>query len=187
MLAALIATRQPAPPPPPLIFYSNQLVASTTTFSCIAIARKAGLLTTDSSVQTRFLVSLPGQECFVSQLTRLNAQLLSLNSSNNPIYLNNAISQVITILTVMTSILQTLPIVPTVQPVFMLIPSQSAMTPEDRITQRALLQQQLAVALTTLKTLGQIVTQNFLSSLVRQYGSEVVYGVSEFGTATNSL
>jgi hypothetical protein len=182
MLAALIATRQPAPPAPPLLFYSNQLAASTITFSCIAIARQAAWLTTDPITQMKLNISVPGQESFVGQLTRMHFRLISVNADNNPVYLNNTIAQVISILTALTPILQTLPVKQTVQPVVILTPTpQSLLTPGERATRVAALQAQLATALNAMKSLGQVVTQNFLSSITQRYASDILYGITDSG------
>lgn len=182
MLAALIATRQPAPPAPPLLFYSNQLAASTITFSCIAIARKAAALTIDPAIQNRLNVSLSGQESFVGQLTRMNYHLISLNSSNNPVYLNNTIVQIIAILTSLTVVLQTLPIIPKVYPIEIFTPTiYTQATPQQRAATLASLQQQLATALAAIKALGMAVTQNFINTITQQYQSDIIYGISDFG------
>lgn len=108
MLAALIATRQA--PAPRIVFYGNQLVASTTTFSCLTIIRRAAFITTSLPVRTQLSLSLPGSEALLDQLNRMYFRLISPTAGNDPIFLSATIQQVIVIVTRLISILSTLPV-----------------------------------------------------------------------------
>ncbi len=119
MLAALIATRQPAPPKPPVFFYTNQLVAATNTFVCITVCRRAAFVTTSLPVRYVLSLSLPGAESILDHLNRLYYQLVNDSSSNaniismpvNP-YLSNRIAEVISVAGTLTGILAVLPVAP---------------------------------------------------------------------------
>lgn len=110
MLAALIATRQPAPPPPPILFYSNQLVAATTTFLCISIARRAVTLTNNRLVAQNLVLSIPGYESNIDSLNRMYFLLISQRSSDEPAFLNNTIAQTITFVIALNNVVQSLPV-----------------------------------------------------------------------------
>jgi hypothetical protein len=145
MLAALIATRAPAPPPPPVLFYTNQLVAATTTFTCITICRRAAYITTSLPIKYTLSLSLPGQPAILDLLNLYYYRIINYQSSNAnmidmpvDLYLSNQIAAVIATVRILQGILATLPIV-----------ASSA----GFLTQ---LQQQLATALAVLNSLAVI-------------------------------
>ncbi len=168
MLAALIATRGPAPPPPVVFFYTNQFIAATNTFACINICRRAAALTTSQTVQYQLYFSLPGnqisgyqyngQESLFWQLSRAYARLLTPQAFNGSVFLSTNIAQVISIATALQVVLATLPIQPfaTSQQVPMLAPTDSqfggSVTRDP--AQLPPLQRALAVALVNLQALG---------------------------------
>ena len=151
MLAALIATRQP---PPPVLFYSNQLVAATTTFKCISITWAASNLVTSLPIQNTLTYSIPGQISVLDQLSIPYYRILNyLASDANQIsmppalYLSNQIAAALaaainlqTTLSAITSFVQL---------------SIGQGNPLIDPSQLARLQQQTAVAIAVLKSLGR--------------------------------
>jgi hypothetical protein len=135
MLAALIATRN-VPPPPPVLFYTNQLAAATTTFTCITITRRAAFITTSLPARYVLALSVPGRESFLDQLNRAYYRLISQIASDNPTFLSNNILEVIGIVQFLTPVLAALPVAGA-NAVFL-----------------RKLQQQLAIALAFLQSLG---------------------------------
>lgn len=136
MLAAIIATRNVGPPPPAL-FYSNQLAAATTTFTCVTITRRAAFITT--SLPDRYILSLsvPGRESFLDQLNRAYFRIISQTASDSPTFLSINILEVINIVEALTPVLAALPVTG-VNAAFL-----------------RKLQQQLALALVFLQSLGK--------------------------------
>lgn len=106
MLAALLATRPPVPPP--VLTYQNQFVAATTTFACIALAKRAAALTTNPAVMQRLLFSFSAHVAIVDQLELVYSRLINAPADDEPTYLSDQIVQSIAILVVLNSIIQTL-------------------------------------------------------------------------------
>ncbi len=146
MLAALIATRGPAPPKPPVFFYNGQLPAATNTFVCMTVCRRAAFITTSLPIRYQLSLSLPGAESLLDHLNRLYRQIIDESSSaanliDQPIdlYLSDRIANVIALGTTLAGILATLPVAVSALPF------------------RARLQLELATALANLRALGTIV------------------------------
>lgn len=135
MLAAIIATRN-VPPPPPILFYSNQLAAATTTFTCITIVRRAAFITTSLPARYVLSLSVPGRESFLDQLTRAYFRIISQTATDSPVFLSNNILEVIGIVQLLTPVLAALPVAG----------ANAAFLRK--------LQQQLAIALAFLQSLG---------------------------------
>jgi uncharacterized protein YjfI (DUF2170 family) len=117
MLAALIATRQPAPPPPAILFYTNQFIAATNVFVCTTVCRRAAFITTSLPIRHTLSLSLPGAESTLDQLNRFYYRIINYLSSNANIiplpadlYLSNQIVGAIATATTLTGILATLPV-----------------------------------------------------------------------------
>jgi len=145
MLAALIATRQnsPVPPPVPVFFYSNQLVAAVNTFTCITVARRAAAITTSLPIQHQLSLSIQGAPSILDLLNLRYYRIVNYLSSDanmisavSNLYLSDQIAAVILSATALQNILTTLPVMST------------------DFVQLVGLQQQLAISLAILKSLG---------------------------------
>jgi hypothetical protein len=90
--------------------YGNQLVASTTTFACIALTKRAAFISTNPSYSYQLLFSTQGNEAVLSKLQRFYYDLVSANASNSPAYLSNTIIQVIEAVFILNNIVQALPV-----------------------------------------------------------------------------
>ena len=128
MLAALIATR------PSAAIYGDQFVAATTTFACIALAKRAAFLSTNPTYSYQILFSTQGRPSLVSLLDLYYARIIGSLSSTSwgahftglragvppprtkPLvtstYLSNQIAAAIVVVTRLNVILQSLPVAP---------------------------------------------------------------------------
>jgi hypothetical protein len=108
MLAALIATRTPPTPPP--ITYGDQFVASTTTFTCMFLAKQAAALTTNPAVAAQLAFSRQGLTGVIDQLTNLYVQVSGPTAGTDPAYLSNTIIAIIAVATTLQGIINSLPV-----------------------------------------------------------------------------